>query len=76
MLDKTRKPVFPNWEQKTFFRKMSHSVKKSKRGTLWDLIQHILLQNIKILEGDPMETFKKFRKKFTECRKKLKGGTL
>ena len=30
-----------------FFRKMSHSAEKCKRGTLLDLLTYILLQNIK-----------------------------
>ena len=40
-----------------FFRKMSHSAEKCKRGTLLDLLTYILLQNInakKIERGDPL----------------------
>ena len=60
MLDKTRKPLFPQLEAKDsfkksdfFFRRMSHSAKKCKRGTLWVLLTYILLQNFKKLEGGP-----------------------
>ena len=43
--------IFENF----FFRKMSHSAEKCKRGTLLDLLTYILLQNIKKLEGGPIK---------------------
>ena len=33
---------------------MSHCAEKCKRGTLWDLLTYIQLQNIKKLEGEPL----------------------
>ena len=36
-----------------FFRKMSHSARKCKRGTLWDLLTYIQLENIQKLKGGP-----------------------
>ena len=56
---------------------MSHSAEKCKRGTLWDLLRYIQLQNMKKLEGGPFETLNFFRKKVAQCRKKIekrKGG--
>ena len=58
-----------------FFRKMSHSAEKYERGTLWDLLTYIQLQNIKKLEGGPFGDIKKFSKSRT-VPKKSKGGTL
>ena len=57
-----------------FIRKMSHSAEKCKRGTLWDLLTYIQLQNIKKLEGGPFGDIKNFRRKVAQCRKKSKGG--
>ena len=54
-----------------FFRKMSHSAEKCKRGTLLDLLTYILLQNFKNSKGEPLGTFKIFEKKSRT--KKLKG---
>ena len=68
MLDKNRK-LFSQLGTKTFcwkklqiffFRKMSHSAEKCKRGTIWDLLTYILLQNIKKFEGGPFGDIKKF----------------
>ena len=33
--------------------KKSHSAEKCRRGTLWDLLTYIQLQNMKKLEGGP-----------------------
>ena len=41
---------------------MSHSAEKSKRGTLWDLLTYIQLQNIKKFEGGPFGDIEKFSK--------------
>ena len=54
--------------------------KKLNGGTLWDFPTSILSQNIKKIQGGPFEE-KKFEKKIpkknvSQCRKKLKGGTL
>ena len=83
MLDKTQKPLFPNWEQKkTFFKenfvffsfgKGRIVPKNVKGGTLLDLLTYILWRNIKNV---PLGTLKNF---IAQCRKKIeksKGGTL
>ena len=42
----------------------SHSAENSeKRGTFWDFLTFVLLQNIKKKRKDFLGTFKKFRKK-------------
>ena len=46
---------------------MSHSAKKSKRGTLSDLLTYIQLQNIKKLEGGKIF-------EVAQCRKNPKEG--
>ena len=65
---KMRKTFF--WKKNlnflNLFRKMSHSAEKCKRGTLWDLLTYIQLQNMKKLE--------EISKKVAQCRKKSKGG--
>ena len=58
----------------------SHNAEKLKGGTLWDFPTSILSQNIKKIQGGPFEE-KKIPKKNSEknvsqCRKKLKRGTL
>ena len=71
MLDKSRKPHFPQLETKKkkirfFFQKMSHSANDCKRVTLWDLSTYILLQNIKkTRKVDPLVQSKNFRKKIS-----------
>ena len=60
MLDKTRKPLFPQLgtkktflNEKTpdfFFQKILPSAEKCERGTLWDLLTSVQLQTIKKLE--------------------------
>ena len=46
-----------------------------KRGTLWDLLTYILLQNIKKLEGGTLlSPLKIFEKKFAQSRKKIERG--
>ena len=52
---------------------MSHSAKKCIRGTLWDLLTYIQLQNIKKLEGGPFGALKNFLKKVAQCRTNPKG---
>ena len=51
-----------------FFRKMSHSAEKCKRGTLWDLLTYLQLQNMKKLE--------EISKKSRTVPKKIERGTL
>ena len=45
-----------------FARKMSHSAKTSKRGTLWAFSTSLQLQNIKKLKGGPFGDKKSFQK--------------
>ena len=47
--------------------------KKTERGTLWDFPTSILSQNSKKIEGGPFGG-KFFRKKVTQCRKKIGRG--
>ena len=84
MLDKTRKPLFPQLVTKNmflrknwtfFFRKMSHTVKNVNGGTFWNLLTYILLQNIKKLERGTLWRQTKL-KKVAQRRKKLKGDPL
>ena len=49
---------------------MSHSAEKGKRGTIWDLLTYILLQNIKKFEGGPFGDIKKILKKCRTVPKK------
>ena len=68
-----------------YFREKSQCRKKLEGGTLWDFPTSILSQNIKKMQGGPFDE-KKFRKKIpnkknseknvSQCRNKLKGGTL
>ena len=58
-----------------YFRENSHNAEKLK-GTLWDFPTSILSQNDKKIEGGPFGGKFFFRKKVSQCRKKLKGGTL
>ena len=53
---------------------MSHSAKKCKRGTFFDLQTCILLQNNKKLKGGPFGTLKNFRKKSRTVPRKIKRG--
>ena len=56
---------------------MTHSAEKGKRGTLWDLLTYILLQNIKKTRRGTFETFetlKNFREKSHSAEKNQKGG--
>ena len=59
-----------------FFWKMSHSAEKCERGTLWDLLTYIQLQNIKNKsKGDPFETFRnKNSEKSHSSEKKIEKG--
>ena len=53
-----------------FFRKMSLSAKKCKRGTLLDLLTYILLQDIKKnSKGGPLGTSKFSKKKLHSAEK-------
>ena len=40
-----------------------HSAEKFKRGTLWDFLKSILLQNFETNEGGQFGAIKKFRKR-------------
>ena len=82
------KITFLDWKQKNFWKfflkknlkktsKTSHSAEKRKGGTLWDSLTNFLLQNIKKSEGGTLlKNWKFSKKKFAQCRKKLKGRTL
>ena len=52
------------------FREKSLNTEKKKGGTLWDFPTSILLQNIKEIEGDPME---EKNRKIPQCRKTERG---
>ena len=56
-----------------FFRKMSHSKEKCKRGTLLHSLTYISLQNIKNLEGVPFGDIKKLSRSRTVPIKMEKG---
>ena len=43
--------------------------KKNRKGTLWNLLTYIQLQNIKKLVGGPFETFKNSEKSRTASKK-------
>ena len=69
----------PTGNKKTFLekirivsiRKMSHSAEKFKRGTLWNLLTYILMQNIKKnRRGYLYETLKNFRQMSHSAAKK------
>ena len=54
---------------------MSHSAEKCKRGTLWDLLTYILLQNIKkIRRWGLVGDIEKISKKIRTVPKKLERG--
>ena len=80
MLDKTRKPLFPELGTKmkfrTFsFRKMSHSAEKCKKGDPLGYVNiHSVAKYQKTRSGVLSETMKNFRRKVAECRKKIKRG--
>ena len=84
MLDKSWEITFPRlgtkklfFEKKTsyFFRKMSHSAKKCKRGDRLGIINiYSVAKYQKNSKGDSFETLKNFRKKVAQCRKKSKWG--
>ena len=59
-----------------FFRKMSHSAKNLKNGTLLDLLTCILLQNIKKLEEGTLWLQKNFEKKSHSAEKNQRGDSL
>ena len=79
MLDMTGKSLFLRLERnKTFLKKTSNfflwknvaECQKMKRGTLWDSLTYILLQNIKkTRRGDAFQTLKNFRKTFRGAEK-------
>ena len=59
-----------------FSGKKSHSAEKNrKRGPFWIFQHPFCRKTAKKLKGDPSGKFF-FRKKVSQCRKKLKGGTL
>ena len=58
-----------------FFQKKSHSAKNCKGGTLLDLLPYIPFQNIKKLEGGPLET-KKSKKSRTVPKKTQRGDPM
>ena len=55
---------------------MSHSAKKCRRGSLWDLLIHSVAKYEKPRRVDIFETLKIFRKKSHSVENKSKGGTL
>ena len=58
-----------------YFREKISQCRKKQRGTLWDFPTSILSQNIKKRQGGPFGK-KSSEKNVSQCRKKLKGGTL
>ena len=55
-----------------FFLKMSHSAEKCKRGDPLGFINiYSVAKYQKTRKGDSFETLKNFRKKVTQCRKKI-----
>ena len=61
--------------EKKFFRKMSHSAEKCKRGDpFWYINTHSVAKYQKTQRGDPLGTLKKFRKKVSQRRKKIERG--
>ena len=75
MLDKTRKPLFPYWEQKKhsiektsdfFIRKMSHSDEKCKRG----FVKINSFAKYQKTWRGPYGYKTSFEKKVAQCRKK------
>ena len=61
--------------KKKFFQKKSHSAENVERGTLWDLLTYIQLQNMKKLEGGTLLRHQKFfRKKSRTVPKKIQRG--
>ena len=64
-------------KKKIFFRRMSHSAEKCKRGDpFWFPNMHSVAKLQKTQRGDPLGTLKNFRKKVAQCREKSKRGTL
>ena len=60
-----------------FFRKMSHSAEKCRRGDPLGFINiHSFAKYEKNSKGDPFETLKSFSKKVAYCRKKNRKGGL
>ena len=53
---------------------MSHSAEKCKKGTLLIYKHAFCSQITKNSKGDPVGTLKKFRKKVSQCRKKIETG--
>ena len=58
MLDMTGQSLFPDWERNFFritnfvlFFQKCRIVPKNEKGTLWDSLLYILLQDIKKVEG-------------------------
>ena len=66
-----------SWEKKRKMIILNSLIElKNMKGTLYDFLTFILLQNIQKLKEDPLETSKKFqknRRKKSQCRKKWKG---
>ena len=63
------------WRKNEFSKRSLTVPKKTERGTLWDFPTSILSQNSNKMKGGPFgELF--FPKKVSQCRKKLKGGTV
>ena len=50
--------------------------KNVKKGTLWDLLTYVLLQNIKKLEGGSFGDIEKISKKKSNSPKKINRGPL
>ena len=55
---------------------MSHSAEKCKRGTIWDLLTYIQLQNVKELEEGTLWGHLKFLEKKSHSAEKIERGTV
>ena len=77
MLDKSMEPLSPqlgkNFGKKDFVFYSGKCRIMSKRGTLWDLLTYILLQNIKKLEGARLRDLQISKKKSHNAEKNRKG---
>ena len=63
---------------KNFFKneifEQCHSAEKCERGTLWDFLTSIVLQNDETNEGEPFGAIQKVSKKVAQCQKKWGYG--
>ena len=75
MLDKTRKPLFPQLGKELFWKKFdffsfgkSRLVPKKRKINIHSVAKYQITRR-----GDPLETLKKFEKNVAHCRKKSLG---